>query len=112
MNKPNIQIITLATFQVSKMDLTTFLAKLVFTLRLKLLQVVIRGIDVFQFWGTFFKTYFCEAVILFSWPVIYNQLLTMRMPMATKHFRLAARSEELSSINMHDTSMEWSCGIT
>ena len=32
------------------------------------------------------------------------------MPMATKLFRVVTCCEELWPINMHDTSIEWSCG--
>ena len=47
-NKANITIILL-TFQVSKMDLTTFLGQLVSMLRVKLKKVIIRGKYVFKF---------------------------------------------------------------
>ena len=38
-------------------------------------------------------------------------LLTIRMPMATKPFRVVTCCEELSPIAMHGTSMEWFCGV-
>ena len=39
-------------------------------------------------------------------------LLTIRMSMVTKVFRVATCCEELSPINMHDISTEWSCEVT
>ena len=81
----------------------------------------------FNFWALFFKKnihfWGCD---IFSYPVViqstqsfsgqihvFNEaffLLTVRMPMATKLFRVVACWKELSSINMHDISMEWSIG--
>ena len=40
---------------------------------------------------------------------VFNEgffLLTIRMPIATKLFRVVTSCEELSPINMHDTSVE------
>ena len=39
-------------------------------------------------------------------------LLTIRMSMVSKFFRVATCVKELSSINMHDISIEWCCSVT
>ena len=39
-------------------------------------------------------------------------LFAIRMPTVTKLYRVVAYCEELSPMNMHDTRMEWSCGVT
>ena len=81
----------------------------------------------FNFWALFLKKnihfWGCD---IFSYPVViqstqsfsgqihvFNEaffLLTVRMPMATNLFRVVACWKELSSINMHDISMEGSSG--
>ena len=82
--------------------------------------------------GNFFKMYIFEIVTFFSCLVVIQSiqfsvavriykihvsdeaifLLTNRMPMVTKRSRLVTCWEEVWSINMHDTSVEWSCGVT
>ena len=74
-------------FQVSEMGFRTFLAQLVSVSR----AVHIYKIHVFD-----------EAFLL----------LTIKMPIVTKLFRAGTYSEDLSPINMHDISTEWSCWLT
>ena len=88
--------------------------------------------NVFNFWEIVFKMYIFEIVTSFLAQWLSNQLnfskavpinkihvfdeafvlLTIRMPMATKLSRVVTCCDELSPTNMHDTLVEWSCGIT
>ena len=81
----------------------------------------------FYFWAFFSKIYIFEIVTFFlaEWfsnqlnfsvaVRIYNIHVLMKHFSSphyqnTKLFRAVTCCEELSFINMHDTSMEWSCG--
>ena len=131
-NKANITIILLI-FQVSKMDLTSFLGQLVSMLRVKLKKVIIRGKYVFKFRSnssqnsqTFLRLWHFFSLrgypfnSIFQWSYIFIRfsflmkhffLLTIRMAMITKLFRVVTCFKELSSIDMHDISTEWSCWV-
>ena len=70
---------------------------------------------------TFFLVQWSSNQLIFSVAVriykihVFDEvffLLTIRMPIATKFFRVVTCCEELSLINMHDTSIEWSHGVT
>ena len=116
-------------FQVSKMGLTTFLALPAYILRAKLQKVVVRGKKCFLILGYFFQNeHFWGCGIFFSpsdysiysffqWRCVLVRFmflmkhfyaLTIRIPMATKLFRVVKCCEELPPINMH----EWPCGVT
>ena len=122
-------------FQVSKMGLTTCLTQLVSILRAKLQKVIIWEkycVFFFNFWLLLLKLCIFEDVKFFSYlaagsinSIFQGQyvfirfilmkrffLLTIRMSMVTKLFRVATCCEELSPINMHDISTEWSCEVT
>ena len=58
------------TFQVSKIDLKTFLAQLVSILRVTLQGVVMRRKMCFYFWALLLKMYIFEVVTFFSCLVV------------------------------------------
>ena len=111
------------TFQVSKMDLTTYLAQLVSTLE---------GKNMFlNFWTLLLKMHILRLWLFFSMPVgypisfsvvvhiykicIFDEvflLLTIRVPSITKFFRVVTCCKDLSPIYMYDISTEWSCRVT
>ena len=111
------------TFQVSKMDLTTHLAQLVSTLEGKNMF--------FNFWTLLLKMHILRLWLFFSMPggypisfsvvvhiykiCIFDEaflLLTIRIPIITKFFRVVTCCKDLSPIYMHDISTEWSCRVT
>ena len=101
------------TFSVSKISLMTFLAQLV---------------SIFFIFGHFFpKSTFLRLWHFFSpsgfpinsvfqWQYVFIIFMFLMKHFSSPHyqntklFRAVTRCEELSFINMHDTSMEWSCG--
>ena len=122
MNQTNT--ITL-TFQVSKMNLTAFLAQLVFILRVKLIRGKIYFLKIFVHffskctfliccWIFFLPSgYFSVAVRIYK-ICVFDEiffLLTIRMLMIIKLFRVVTCYKELSSIDIHGISTEWSCGV-
>ena len=73
-----------------------------------------------HFWdcGTFFLPIGYPINSIFQWKYILIRFMflmkhffffTIGMPMVTKLFRVVTYCEELSPINMHDISTEWSC---
>ena len=109
------------------MDLTTFWAQLVSVLRVKFSKLVIRGKICFSIFGYFskFNFFWLWHIFLAKW--LSNELnfsvavhiykihafdeafflLTIRIPIITKLFRVVACCKELQSV-----SIEWSCGVT
>ena len=103
-------------------------------LRVKLQKVVIRGkiCCFFLLWALLLKMYILEVVAFFLAQWLSNQLnvsvvahiykihvtdeafllLTIGMPMITKHFRVVTCCKELSPIYLHDISTESSFGVT
>ena len=85
---------------------------------------------VFNFWTLLLKLYIFWGCDIFSCLVVMQStqffsgttykicvsyeaffLLTMRMPMITKLFRVMTCCKELSPIHIHDISTEWSSGV-
>ena len=130
-NKPNIHNnIDILSFQNRLNNLS---AKLGFILRAKLWKLATRGkiicflilrhflskctfLRLWQFCLAFWlsnQLSFLVAVRIYKIHAFDEALflLTIRMPMVTKGFRVVTCCEELSLINKHDITTEWSCGV-
>ena len=113
------------------MGFITFLAAFHFKSKVK--EGSHKGKNMFfkNFWALLLKVYhFCVCDIFFYLVVIQSTqffsvctyisdvfgeaffVLTIRMPMVTKLFRVVTCGEELSLINTHDISTEGSCWVT
>ena len=99
----------MAAFQDSKMNLTNFLAELASILRAKVIESSHEGnFFFFNFWALFSKCTFLRLRYFFlpsGYPI--NSIFPWQCIFIRSCF-----CGELSPINMHDTSMEWSCRVT
>ena len=113
-------IISISSFQNGHNDLVNSSD---FYFKMKVMEASHKGKNnVFLIFRHFFRNvYFCSNELHFSVAVhmykihVFDEpffLLSIRIHMTTKPFMVVKCYKELSPINMYDTSIKWSCGVT